>query len=279
MKKLIVNADDYGRTPSVSAGIRHAHLHGLVTSTTAMMNMPRVAEDLRLALAECPALGLGVHLTLTAESPVLPPEQVPSLVGLADGKHFPTQAQLNVGARQVNVAEVKAEWHAQISAFVRVTGRAPTHLDSHHHTSYFSPALFRAMLELAREFKCGIRWPIPLADPAQDLLDGVSPTAFARAQAFLREALAAAPDIPHPDAFEPRFYGESVSSATLHHLIAELPEGTTELMSHPGFVDDELQRGSSYNITREQEIAALTDPAVLAWVAEQGVQRISFAGL
>ncbi|MEK7278341.1 MAG: ChbG/HpnK family deacetylase, partial [Chloroflexota bacterium] len=83
-KQLIVNADDYGRTPSVSGGIRHAHLRGVVTTTTAMMNMPSVENDIRLALEECPNLCLGVHLVLTAGRPVLPPERVPSLAA-SDG--------------------------------------------------------------------------------------------------------------------------------------------------------------------------------------------------
>ncbi|HEX5941948.1 MAG TPA: ChbG/HpnK family deacetylase, partial [Anaerolineales bacterium] len=60
MKRLIVNSDDYGRTPEISRGIREAHLQGVVTSTTCMMNITTTAEDIALALRETPALGLGV---------------------------------------------------------------------------------------------------------------------------------------------------------------------------------------------------------------------------
>ena len=73
MKRLIINSDDYGRTPEVSRGIREAHLHGVVTSTTCMMNIPTTAADIQVALREAPLLGLGVHLVLTADRPIGPP--------------------------------------------------------------------------------------------------------------------------------------------------------------------------------------------------------------
>lgn len=74
-KKLIINADDYGHTRSVSLGIRQAHLQGIVTSTTAMMNYPGADDDLRDSVKECPRLGLGLHLVLTSGCPVLPAEK------------------------------------------------------------------------------------------------------------------------------------------------------------------------------------------------------------
>ena len=64
---LIVNADDYGRTPEVSLGIRQAHLQGLVSTTTAMVNMPVALDQIRRAQDECPRLGLGVHETALLE--------------------------------------------------------------------------------------------------------------------------------------------------------------------------------------------------------------------
>ncbi len=85
--RLIVNADDYGRSRNISRGIREAHLKGIVTSTTCMMNFPTTATDIRQAREETPDLGLGVHLVLTSGSPVLPAAQVPGLVG-AEGEFY-----------------------------------------------------------------------------------------------------------------------------------------------------------------------------------------------
>ncbi|HEY5731336.1 MAG TPA: ChbG/HpnK family deacetylase, partial [Anaerolineales bacterium] len=79
-KRLIVNSDDYGRTPDISRGIREAHLQGVVTSTTCMMNIPTTADDIAIALMEAPTLGMGVHLVLTMGKPLSQNEAVPSVV-------------------------------------------------------------------------------------------------------------------------------------------------------------------------------------------------------
>src|SRR5215218_3699495 len=80
MKQLIINSDDYGRTPEISRGIRESHLHGVVTSTTCMMNIPTTAEDIAAARQETPDLGMGVHLVLTMGRPISSAEHVPSIV-------------------------------------------------------------------------------------------------------------------------------------------------------------------------------------------------------
>src|SRR5215216_6171216 len=79
MKQLIINSDDYGRTPEISRGIREAHSQGVVTSTTCMMNIPTTAADIAVALKETPSLGLGVHLVLTMGNPISSPDTVLSL--------------------------------------------------------------------------------------------------------------------------------------------------------------------------------------------------------
>ena len=153
-----------GRTQNVAGGIRRAHWEGIVTSTTAMMNMPNVEEDLRLALEETPRLGLGVHLVLTAGRPLSAPGQVPSLVD-RDGS---SGAWTSSSAAWMASTWMRcgSEWRSQAGRFVSCARCTPTHFDSHHHTSYFTPALFRLMLELAGEYHCAIRFGIPpLGDP------------------------------------------------------------------------------------------------------------------
>jgi len=71
MKRLIINSDDYGRTPDISRGIREAHLRGVMTSTTCMMNIPTTVADIAVTLKERPALGMGVHLVLTMGHPLV----------------------------------------------------------------------------------------------------------------------------------------------------------------------------------------------------------------
>src|SRR3989442_12181882 len=83
VKRLIVNADDFGRSAGVDRGILRAHREGIVTSTTFMANAPRADEAAALARAT-PTLDVGVHLVLTHDRPLTDPVRIPSLVR-ADG--------------------------------------------------------------------------------------------------------------------------------------------------------------------------------------------------
>ena len=281
--RLIVNADDYGRTKGVSAGIRHAHLHGIVTSTTAMMNMPDVEAALRQALAECPRLGLGVHLVLTSGKPLLPAEKVHSL--LKDGTHFPGLEDFVERLPAVNPGEVVAEWRAQIERFVSITGRKPDHLDSHHHSSYFTPRFFEMMLELAQENGCPIRLPFSEGEAAL----GDLPPDSARQALQASAALLAKYPARHPERFISTFYYESATKADLQAILRDLRQNEqrepAELMTHPGFLDEALASGmpdvaaSSYSQQRPIEVAALTDKSTLDLVNELNIQLISFGVL
>lgn len=277
-KRLIVNADDYGMLPAVSAGIRHAHRHGIVTSTTVMMNMPSAADDVRAAQRECPALGLGVHLLLTAGRPVLPPAAIPSIAALGEGGRFPKLSVLLARAAELNQAEVQAEWRAQIEAFIAATGQPPTHFDSHHHTSYATPALFSTLLALARAYGVALRMPVMTPANAQAVL-ALDAAVVEPFMAGLRPVLAGADDVRLPDHFEARFFGGGATAANLNAILDGLPEGTTEIMCHPALADPALAQITSYHAPRPVEAAALTQPGLRARLEAAGVELISFAAL
>jgi chitin disaccharide deacetylase len=272
---LIINADDYGRTPDISRGIRAVHLNGLVTSTTSMMNMPTTAADIKIVLQETPNLGLGVHLVLTAGKPLLPPEKVRSLVA-PDGK-FLSQGLLIQNATALNIAEAKAEWRTQIEAFIAAAGKNPTHLDSHHHSSYFTPGLLKAMFELAQEYQAAIR--LPVASKTARVLDGI-PGPLAAG------LLEAAPKLidefqpRRPDGFSASFYDRGATREDLIRILDSLPQtGAFEIMCHPGYVDEAFARESVYAWQRQREFEILTDPAMRAEIEKRGIQLISFAQL
>ena len=266
MKRLIVNCDDYGRTPAISRGIREAHLHGVVTSTTCMMNIPSTAADIAIALKETPKLGMGVHLVLTMGKPVLPRAAVSSLTN--NNGDFFKYTPLIEHLPGLNTNEVKAEWHSQIEAFVKTAGRKPTHLDSHHHASYFAPELFRAMLELAKEYNCAIRFPF---------MDSVS--------SELEETHKQVPDLikefdpRRPDTFIVDFYDESATHEKFLSIIKNLGHGTSEIMCHPGYVDEAFANESVYNYQRERELKILTDPSIKETIQANGIELITFANL
>jgi hypothetical protein len=266
MKKLIINADDYGRSPEISQGIRMAHKYGVVTSTTCMMNIPTTKHDIKLALKETPDLGLGVHLVLTMGKPLSKPKAIRSVTDV-EGKYF-NYSGFVANLPNANMDEVKAEWRLQIEAFIKAAGKKPDHLDSHHHSSYFSPELFRAMLELAQEYKCPIR------------------NAFAGG--LYGALLDTAPHVPalykkfrprRPDVFVDQFYDDTATNDVLMKLIDELGEGVSELMCHPGFVPDAFMKESIYNKPRQRELGIMLDPAIRNAITERKIKLISFADL
>ena len=265
MKQLIINSDDYGRTPDISRGIREAHLRGVVTSTTCMMNIPTTPADVVVACSETPNLHMGVHLVLTMGCPISMPESVPSIVD--ENGNFFKYNPLIEHLPQLNMDEVKREWRAQIEAFIHAAGREPTHLDSHHHSSYFSPALFYGMLELAQEYDCAIRYPFTNISPE---LEETSKQVPALIEKF---------SLRKPDMFFVNFYDETATKEDLLKIIENIAEGTSEIMCHPGYVDDAFAKESVYNFQRARELEILTDPAIKAAIAAQGIQLITFADL
>ncbi len=269
-KRLIVNADDYGHTRGVSQGIRQAHLHGLVTSTTAMMNYPGADEDLREAVHACPRLGLGLHLVLTSGCPVLPITKVPDLVN-PEGKFYKydpfVERMLALDLTQVNL-----EWHAQVEAFKNAIGRLPDHLDSHHHSSYFTPALFELMLDLADELNVPIRLPFNMEETA---LAGINSPKTGSRLASRRNGYA--------QVFLDNFYDESVTLESLTSILQQIADDdlhdSFELMTHPAVVDDDLMRTSIYNEKRAEELKLLCHETTLSTLKALEIELINFSKL
>lgn len=270
MRRLIVNADDYGLTDGVSAGIRQAHHDGIVTSTTAMMNCLPAPTALRLARAECPRLGLGLHLVLTAGAPVRPAASVRSLVA-SNGcfVHLSKwRAELFDAFAPVHLAD---EWRAQADAFVAAAGRRPTHLDSHHHIAYHHPGLLAVMLDLAEELAVPVRYPVGLAGHEKRLGAGDPASAAATAELAARMAR-----IGHPAGL----VSHPLTAAMIPDLARVLADGDiVEAMCHPGRHDGELRQVSSYGRAREGELAALCDPGVKAALADAGIALVDFTAL
>ncbi|EUJ32023.1 hypothetical protein MFLO_07532 [Listeria floridensis FSL S10-1187] len=146
--QLIINADDLGYTKANTDGIFYAHQHGIVTSTTVLMNARHTAYAL-LEATHYPELGIGVHLTLTAGKPLTEPQ---TLIG-ADGNFL---HQLALRDAAVDLLEVEHEWTAQIERFTRLTDRKLTHLDSHHDV-HFDARFFKIAKKLAAKFGVPLR--------------------------------------------------------------------------------------------------------------------------
>ena len=159
------------------------------------------------------------------------------------------------GLVDADPAEILAEVRAQLERFRQLLGRDPSHFDSHHH-AHKVPAVFAAVVAVARE----TGRPVRLSEPAMGPL-------------LRREGIATS------DRLEEGFFDETASEETLRRLLLELQEGTTELVCHPAVVDDELRASSTYAAPRERELAALTSAAARAAVRERGIELVSFAAL
>ena len=264
-RRLIVNADDYGQTPGVSAGIRQAHLEGIVTTTTVLANRPEALDAIRVARHRTPDLGLGVHLNLTSGRPCSPPESIPSLVD-AEGLFLRPEVHLSE-PRRVDRRQAEIEWRAQIETFLQ-SGALLDHLDSHHHIAASRPDLWDLCLDLAREFGCGVRLPV-LPEPAPP----EAVRLFTLDEALQRLSRK---DAPHPDAFVEHFYGDQATLENLRSILLSLGPGVTELMTHPGQADQELLSTSVYARERETELTLLTDPAVRQILDREGIGLATF---
>lgn len=252
MKRLVVNADDFGRTPGVNAGVVEAHLYGIVTSATVMVLEPAAEAGVAEVRRRAPRLSLGLHFAITGGGlPASNPGRVPSLLVDRRFRRFPADFPDAISAE-----EIARELDAQIFLFEKMAGAPPSHVDSHHHSA-LHPSVQPVVAQAA------LRLGIP-----------------ARASSVAaREALRAA-GVRTPDRFVDGFYGDGATSANLRSILAGLAdEETTELMCHPARADERLLTGSSYARERERELAILCDPEMKLLVAEQGIELVPFRDL
>lgn len=259
MKYLIINADDYGHTAGVSAGIRAAHLQGIVTSTSAMMNSPHIEEELPRLIELCPRIGIGVHLVMTYGKPLLPAGSLTVLMSLSeDGQIFNHDPLGQID--RIDAEEVRAEWQAQIDKFIRIAGRVPDHLDAHHHAMCFNESLFQIYLELASGIGCPVRRALEDFEVGSAL--------FKDMQVWS--------DVKMPDRFDGRFYDDQATNAMLDRMIVDLQPGVTEWMCHPAEVDQEIMHKSSYNTRRGEELKILVQPGLQQRLEQSGVKLVPF---
>jgi chitin disaccharide deacetylase len=251
VKRLIVNADDFGRSPGVTAGVLEAHGKGIVTSSTAMVLERAAARGIRAAAEGAPRLLLGLHFTLTGGGgPAAAARDVPAL---APGGFFRrTREEL---PRRLPAEEIRLELEGQIGLFQVLARKAPTHLDSHHHVA-LHPSVAPVFAAVARERSL----PVRAADEDS------------------RRALRAE-GVRTPDRFIGGFYAEGASFETMERILEELPEGTSELMCHPGRVDEQLRRSSTYVEEREWEVEVLCDPKIRLLARQKGIELVGFDAL
>lgn len=283
-ERIIINADDFGLTPGVNRGIVECHEAGSVTSTTLLVNGPAAREAVALA-TDRPRLGVGLHLNLTAGTPVLPPERVPSLVS-RDGV-FPGKRRMLLGITvgTARPGEIEAEVAAQIER-CRELGIEPTHIDSHHHV-HAHPRLRRIVVAACRAHGIGkmrTYFPLPLGGGSASL-------GLAALEVIARGQRLTSPDHiiglegpdPRPlakvlpERFARGCTAPGFAAMIRPHLSNE--ERSLEVICHPGYSDATLEAASSYNTEREDELRDLLSPGLAELFGAGAAIPISYRDL
>ena len=268
-KQLVVNADDFGFTPDVNAGIVDAHRDGILTATTLMANGEAFADAVRLA-RQTPSLDIGCHLVLIGGR------------SLVTGKAFPATAPQLVVALAAGRLRVYDELAAQLRRMVDA-GLHPSHLDTHKHT-HLAPPVLDAVARLAEEFD--VRWVRrPFDFPLQALRGGVPrmKRLTSRALGLMRRRFHRVLT-RHGCRTTDHFAGFQITgrlrTAELVELLSLIPPGSTELMVHPGRCGPALGAARTrLKESREAELAALTAPEVRAAILHHGIELVNYAGL
>lgn len=281
-KRVIINGDDFGLCAGVNEGIIQAYRRGILSSTSLMTNTPGFDAAVLLA-RENPGLGIGVHLNIVRGVPLLAKNMVPSLLrkdGYFLGRVFPLFSGILRG--KIKLEEIEWEWRAQIEKAL-AAGIAPTHLDSEKHVHAFPP-LFRLALKLAAEYG------IFRVRIIREFCPGWPLAATFKALIVSYWSKKLMPDIEGTGIkVVDRFYGfcqaGKVSTAWLKKVLRHLPEGTAEIMTHPGYLTEELLAleknfGSYYiNRRREEELKALLAPELKPLLEELSIRLISYREL
>ena len=242
IKKLIVNADDFGMTEGNSIGILMAHADGILTSTTCMMNMPFAKFALDQA-KNYPDLGVGIHLVLTVGRP------------LVDGAKSYTDKDGNFirpkdypdHQPHADPEELYTEWKAQIEKFIEIAGKKPTHIDSHHHV-HLLPQHQEVVIKLAREYDLPIRQRDQIIDNYE----------YVRCN-----------DQMYDDLITYDFMSNSM----------KVDEETLEYMCHPAYVDQRLYDMTSYCLPRMKELALLHSEEMKNFIKDNNIQLINYSDL
>jgi chitin disaccharide deacetylase len=288
VRRLIINADDFGFTAGVNRAIVEAHTRGVVTSATLMANGRAFEDAVRLAKS-VPDLGVGCHVVLIDGEPVLDALKLRSLtpasgVGFRDGlKSFAARAL----AGRLDPKEIEAEASAQIRKLASA-GISVTHVDTHKHTHVF-PGVLQPLLRAARA--CGVRAvrnPFGLRRPMKSSELVTRPGLWTRyaevrilrtlatkfCAAVKREALIT------PDGTLGIEVTGTLDEKLFRAIAAIIPEGTWEFVCHPGYNDDDLKSARTrLRESRETELRLLTTPEVRQILLDQGIELISYRDL
>jgi hopanoid biosynthesis associated protein HpnK len=270
-RRLIVNADDFGRSHSINEAVIRAHRDGILTTASLMVNEPGGGEAVTLA-RENPRLGVGLHLVLLQGHSALPPEKIPGLVNArGEFSNSPVGAGMNYFFKRRLREQLRAEIRAQFEKF-HATGLPLDHVNGHLHL-HLHPTIFKILM--ADADKLGIRCFRLTRDclaRSRRMANGrwfyrVSHAAiYAWLSRRAREPLRRR-GIHHAQITFGLLQNARVDEDYILKLLPELPPGDSELYSHPSL--DEFKH----------EFDALVSPRVEEQTKQLGIELIRYQDL
>jgi len=284
VRRLIVNADDFGLTPGVNRAIVEAHRQGIVTSATLMANGSAFDDAIHLTQS-AQQLSIGCHVVLVDGAPVSAPSLVPTLI---NAKGLLSKSLNNFALRAISgnlaPAEIQTEAVAQIQK-LQAAGISVSHLDTHKHT-HMIPTVLQALLVAART--CGIRavrnpfgvlhFSTLLKRPG--LWKQSSKVALLnRFGKGFRKTVAQA-GLVTPDGTLGIVATGSLDDRLFDNIVDTIPEGTWELVCHPGYNDADLDRlRTRLRESRAVELRILTSPEAREALERSGIELVSYRQL
>lgn len=276
MKHLIVTADDFGLSREVNDAVEQAYTRGILTAASLMVGSPACADAVARA-TRLPALRVGLHLTLVEAAPVLPRSQIPDLIG-RDGLFRTDMAMsgANIFFRPRVQKQVADEIEAQFEAYAR-TGLPLDHVNAHRHF-HLHPTIAKLMIHIGRRYGIkAVRVPaepmmiVRAIDPAERWAVPALAAPFTRLLARqMRRAGMRVPD----QVFGLAWSG-AMTARRIEAVLARLPEGTTEIYTHPATAGG--YQGAAPGYRYADELAALTSAPVLDAAKACGATRGGFA--
>ena len=280
--ELIVNGDDFGASQEVNDAIIRAHREGILTSCSLLVTGDAFAHAVELA-RQNRRLSVGIHLVAVKGRAVLPPAQVPLLVG-GDGRFYdnPTQAGLKYHFVAAARRQLKAELRAQFEKFLQ-TGLTLSHIDSHLHM-HVHPVIFRAALELGIEF--GVT---RMRTPRDDfgficsnnrqlaVKCAVPATIFKLLCNSMKKTLKKAGFV-FPERVYGHFHSGHITEAVVLTMLQSMRQPSNELYFHPALYPAG-QALDAEQLQCRREFDILTSPRVKARLAELGIHLTTYLQL
>jgi hopanoid biosynthesis associated protein HpnK len=275
MKKLIINADDFGFTKKLNQGIINSYVNGILTSTSLMANGQAFEEAVKLS-KQHPELSIGTHLALVDVKPVLAASSISSLVD-GNGDFYPNFREFfkQYFLKRIKLDDIRRELTAQIEKILD-SGIRVTHIDGHQHV-HISHGIIDIVIELAKKYR--IRWIRNSHDtltPGNELAQKGLSFFAKRGKHKINNA-----GLQTSNFFLGTRYTGKMKKQDLIYMLKLLPNGISEIMCHPGEDDPELaaRYGADWSSGWKEEQESLTSQDVKDLVKKEGIVLTNYGEL